>query len=185
MAWLMAWPVHDIRCINYRCTFSGGSISIHNTFVMQVREASALGLLDGLLVPPGVVLPETLGPRAWALSRRTASLSRFLLDHMYSLGKDGAAAAGGGVTGSSPPTSPVASASAGAPFSQTRPPPPPAALGQAANTSSTAVGRIPGGSSAARSGIPQPHPANLALVGRLDDLAGVRYRQVGRVRWLW
>jgi hypothetical protein len=49
----------------------------------QVRETSALSLLDDVLVPPGVVLPETQGPKAWALARRLASLSRFLLEHMY------------------------------------------------------------------------------------------------------
>ena len=52
----------------------------------QVRETAALGLLDGLSAPPGVVVAEMEGPKEWALSQRIASLNRFLLDHMVKCG---------------------------------------------------------------------------------------------------
>ena len=119
-----------------------------------MREASALGLLDGLLTPAGSVPPETLGPKAWALSRRTASLSRFLLEHMHSLCKEGGAGA--------------AAAPPGGPQAAPRPAPPSASGGGGS--------KLPPGPP--RSGIsPQPHPANLSLAGRLEAAVGLRYRQ--------
>ena len=160
--------------------------------ITKVRETSALGLLDGLLVPPGVVLPETLGPRAWALSRRTASLSRFLLDHMYSLGKETSAAAAimgaAGVAGESPtasqPSSPSLSVTAPGvlPFShhhqqQPPPPPPPPNLKPSAGGGGATPASVPS-AALPRSGILQPNPSNLALASRLEELAGLRYRQV-------
>ena len=119
----------------------------------QVREAAALGLLDGLNVPPGVVLPETEGPKAWALSRRLASLQRFLLDHMHNLCKDSAVL-----------VSPTLGGGAAQPVPL--------------NTStSTTTASMKSPSVPPRSGIPQPDPANGDLALRLEEDIALGYRQ--------
>ncbi|GAX75051.1 hypothetical protein CEUSTIGMA_g2495.t1 [Chlamydomonas eustigma] len=126
----------------------------------QVRETSALGLLDGVLVPPGVVLPETQGPKAWALSRRLASLSRFLLEHMYSMCKELS------TSNQMQQQSGMSSSAASTGLADT----------SSATSSSGHTGtRLPPGPP--RSGIKQPDPENLKLASKLEDLVGMRYKQ--------
>jgi PAB-dependent poly(A)-specific ribonuclease subunit 2 len=119
----------------------------------QVREAAALGLLDGLNVPPGVVLPETEGPKAWALSRRLASLQRFLLDHMHNLCKD-----------SSSVLSPTSAGGAAQPLQPN--------ISTSTTTASMKSPAIP-----PRSGIPQPDPANADLARKLEEDLALGYKQ--------